>query len=63
MKKDEKIAYANWKIMKGAAVFLFGGIWMYLTSVFFDVWSALPPTLAIMGLLCLLFGFFKKSQV
>ena len=62
MTKDEKAAYANWKIMKGLAVFLFGAIWMYYTSVFYDVWSALPSTLATMGILCLLYGLYKRSS-
>jgi hypothetical protein len=63
MTKDEKLAYSHYKIMKGLAVFLFGGIWMYFASVYVDVWNALPPTLAVVGLLCLLFGLFKKSSL
>lgn len=63
MRKDEKLACANFKIIKGFGVFLFGAIWMYFTSVFFDVWNALPPTIAIMGLLCILYGLYKRSSV
>jgi len=64
MTKDERLAHANWKIMKGFAVLLFGAIWMYFTSnVYFDVWYALPPTLAVMGFLAFLLGLFKRTKV
>jgi len=63
MKKDEKLDYIRHKIMKGVAVFLFGAIWMYFTSSYMDVWNALPPTLAVMGLLCILYGLWKKSTI
>jgi len=61
MTKDEKLACANYKLVKGFAVFVFGMIWAYFASVAFDVWSALPPTLAVMGLLCMLYGLFKRT--
>jgi len=61
MKKDERHACAYHKMIKGFAVLLFGLIWMYFASyVFFDVWDALPPTLAAMGLLCFLYGLVMK---
>jgi len=63
MTKDEKIADAQHKIIKGIGVFLFGAIWLYFTTGTIDVWSALPPTLAIMGLLLILYGFFKKFKI
>jgi len=63
MKKDEKLAHVKHKIIKGVAVFLFGAIWNYFASVYLDVWNALPPTLAVMGLLCILFGLWKKSTI
>lgn len=63
LKKDEKEAYAKHKIMKGVGIFLFGAIWMYFTSVFFDVWSALPPTIAVVGILYFLLGMFKRSSI
>ena len=63
MSKEEKLACAYYKIMKGVALFLFGAIWMYFTTVYVDVWSALPPTIAVMGLLMVLYGLFKKSSM
>jgi len=63
MTKDEKLAHTKHKIIKGFAVFLFGVIWMYFTSVYLDVWDALPTTLAVMGLLCVLYGLWKRSSV
>ena len=63
MTKEEKLACANHKIIKGLAVSLFGAIWMYFTSVYLDVWTALPSTLAVMGLLCLLYGLYKKTSI
>lgn len=63
MNKEEKIAYAHHKIMKGLGIFLFGIIWMYFSSFYTDVWGAFPPTLAIIGLLLVLLGLFKKSSV
>lgn len=62
MSKDEKLACAYHKIMKGVGVFIFGAIWMYFTTGT-DVWSALPPTLALVGLLLILYGLFKKFKV
>ena len=63
MTKDEKLACANYNIKRGFAVFLFGLIWMYFTSVVFDVWKAFQFTLVIMGLLLLLLGLVKRSSV
>jgi len=63
MTKDEKLACANHKIIKGFAVFLFGAVWMYFASASVDVWNGLPPTLALMGLLCVLYGLIKKYSV
>lgn len=64
MTKDEKQACANFKIVKGFAVLVFGLIWMYFASnVYFDVWDALPPTLAVIGLLCFLYGLVKRFSV
>jgi len=60
MTKDERLAYVNHKIMKGLGVFLFGAIWMYFASITVDVWSALPSTLAVVGLLLILYGLIKK---
>lgn len=60
MTKDEKRAYANCKIMKGLGVFIFGLVWTYFASVSVDVWSALPLTLTVMGLLVLLYGLVKR---
>jgi len=62
MTKEEKQAYANHKIIKGVGVFLFGVIWTYFASVSVDVWSALPSTLAVMGLLLILYGLVKRSS-
>lgn len=61
MSKDEKTAYAYHKIIKGVGLFIFGLIWMYFTTGS-DVWSALPPTLTIFGLLIILYGLFKKYK-
>jgi len=63
MTKDEKLAWVNCKIVKGFGVFLFGAVWMYFASVYVDVWDALPPTLALMGLLVVLYGLIKKFSV
>lgn len=63
MKKDDKLACVRHKIMKGVGVFLFGAVWMYFTSYYTDVWGAFPPTLAVMGLLLVLLGLFKKSSI
>lgn len=59
MKKDEKIAYANHKIIKGFAVFLFGLLWMYFGGTL----EALAQTLTVVGLLLLLFGLVKKFSI
>jgi len=56
MTKDEKMAYANYKIMKGFAIFFFGLIWMLFGSTL----EGLTQTLTIVGLLLLLFGLVKK---
>ena len=63
MTKDEKLAYANWKIMKGLGVLVFGVVWMYFAARTVDVWSALPKTLAVTGVLILLYGLFKRASV
>ena len=63
MKKDEKLAHVQHKIVKGVGVFLFGAIWMYFTSYYADVWGAFPPTLAVAGLLLVLLGLWKKSTI
>jgi hypothetical protein len=63
MTKDERQECANHKIIKGLGVFLFGAIWMYYTTMFVDVWSALPSTIATIGLLLLLFGLFKRTKI
>jgi len=63
MTKDEKLACANYKIIKGFGVFLFGAVWMYFASASVDVWDGLPPTLALMGLLLVLYGLIKKYSV
>jgi len=63
MKKEEKLACANWEIMKGLAVVLFGLIWNYFTNMYLDVWTALPSTLAVMGLLLALYGLYRRSSM
>jgi len=60
MPKDEKLAYASYKMMKGLGVAVFGLVWNYFASVSVDVWSALPLTLAVMGALCFLWGLVKR---
>ena len=62
MTKDEKQMYIQKKIMMGVAIFLFGLIWNYFAGVYVDVWRGLPVTLAVMGILCILYAFFKKSS-
>jgi hypothetical protein len=63
MTKDEKLAYAKRKIKMGVAVLIFGLVWNYFTTRYFDVWRALPISLAVMGILCILYGFFRKSSI
>jgi hypothetical protein len=63
MTKDEKLVCANHKIIKGIGVFLFGSIWMYFASISGDVWSALPSTLSVIGLLLILYGLVKRFKV
>ena len=62
MTKDEKRACADYKILKGFGVFLFGLIWTFFASISTDVWSALPLTLTVMGLLLLIYGLMKRSS-
>ena len=59
MKKDEKKVYANYKIMKGLGIFLFGGIWLALDATL----EGLAQTLTIMGLLLVLFGLVKRFSI
>jgi len=61
--KDEKLAYANHKIIKGLGIAIFGLVWTYLASKSYDVWSALPLTIAVMGSLYFLFGLVKRASV
>ncbi len=63
MTKDEKKAWTNCKIVKGFGIFLFGAVWMYFASASVDVWDGLPPTLALMGLLLVLYALVKKFSV
>ena len=59
MKKEEKIAYANCKIIKGFGIFLFGLLWMYFGATL----EGLVQTLTIVGLLVILFGLVKRFSV
>ena len=61
MTKDERLACANHLIIKGLAVLVFGLTWNYFISVHLDAWRAFPSTLAIMGVLCMLYGFYRRS--
>jgi len=63
MKKEEKEEHIKHKMIKGLAVLIFGLVWNYFASVYYDVWRALPITLAIMGILCILYAFYKKSSI
>jgi len=60
MTKDEKVACAEYKIIKGLGIAIFGLVWTYFASISVDVWSALPLTIAVCGVLLLLFGLVKR---
>ena len=60
MTKDEKVACAEHKIIKGLGIAVFGLVWEYFASKSINVWNALPLTLAVMGVLLFLFGLLKK---
>ena len=60
MKKDEKIAYANHKIIKGFGIFLFGLLWMYFGAGNLE---GLTQALTVMGLLLVLFGLVKRFSI
>ena len=59
MTKDEKIAWANYKILKGFGIFLFGLLWMYFGATF----EGLTQALTVMGLLIILWGLVKRFSV
>ena len=59
MTKEDKMCYANYKIIKGFFVFLFGLIWMYFGGTL----EGLAQTLTVMGLLIVLLGLVKKFSV
>jgi hypothetical protein len=63
MKKDEKEEYIKNKMIKGLAILIFGLVWNYFASLYFDVWRALPTTLAVMGILLILYAFYKRSLI
>lgn len=63
MTKDEKLACANYKIIKGLGIAIFGLVWTYFASFSVDVWSALPLTLAVMGVLLFFYGLVKRFSV
>lgn len=63
MKKDEKLAYADHKMIKGLGIAIFGLVWNYFASVSVNVWSALPLTLAVMGVLIFLLGLVKRFSM
>ena len=60
MTKDEKLAVANHKMIKGLEIAIFGLVWAYFASIAVDVWHALPLTLAVFGVLLLLYGLFQR---
>ena len=60
MTKDEKLACANHKFLIGVGIFLLGLVWSYFASVTLDVWTALPPTITVMGVLLAFLGFVKR---
>ena len=60
MTKDEKLAVANHKMIKGLEIAIFGLVWAYFASISVDVWTALPLTIAVCGVLLLLFGLVKR---
>jgi hypothetical protein len=60
MSKDEKVACAEYKIIKGLGIAIFGLVWAYFASISVDVWSALPLTIGVVGVLLLLYGLFQK---
>ncbi|MDI6826079.1 MAG: hypothetical protein QMD36_02695 [Candidatus Aenigmarchaeota archaeon] len=59
MTKEEKLAYANKKIIRGFWLFLFGMIWMYFGTNLDGFVSAIT----VMGLLIILYGLVKKFSV
>ena len=64
MKKEERIDWANRKMFKGFAIFLFGLLWMYFgslttTGLTGDI-EGLTQTLTVLGLLLFLFGLVKR---
>jgi len=61
--KEDKLAYAKHKMVKGLGVFVFGIVWMYFSARAGDVWDALPMTLVVIGLLLFLLGLYKKHSV
>ena len=63
LSKDEKMAYAQHKFMKGFAISAFGLVWHYLMLTSGDVWGSFPLTLAIMGVLMLILGIVKRLMV
>lgn len=63
MTKNVKQACAKKTMLCGFATFLFGIIWMYFASTAIDVWSALPPTAVVMGLLIILYGLIKRMSI
>ena len=60
MSKDEKVACAEYKIIKGLGIAIFGLVWIYFASIAVDVWHALPLTIAVVGVLLLLYGLVKR---
>jgi len=63
MTKDEKLVCANYKLLKGFGIFLSGLLWSYFASVTGNVWSALPPTITVMGAVLAYFGYMKRVLV
>jgi len=59
MTKEDKMACANHKILKGFAIALFGLIWMYFGGTL----EGLAQTFTVMGLLLLLWGLVKRFSI
>jgi hypothetical protein len=60
LSKDEKLGYAEYKFKKGLGISIFGLVWHYLILQSSDVWGALPLSIAIIGVLIVILGLFKR---
>jgi len=59
MTKEEKLTCANYKIMKGFGIFLFGLLWMFFGATL----EGLAQAITVMGLLIILYGLVKRFSL